>query len=69
MTDAQERFLRACELSDDRWWSMSPGERDRIMQVHLAAARGPHNNFILACEMSDFVWAASRAREPLEAGR
>lgn len=38
---------------------LSPPERDRIMQIHLAQARGQRANAVLLCRMTDALLRAS----------
>jgi hypothetical protein len=57
------RFIRACELTDSRLASMSPAERDRMLQTHLAAARGPERNLQLMFEMTDFLLSLRHEQE------
>lgn len=39
-----ERATRLCQMMNDRLRTMTPQERDRMMQIHLAQARGPVRN-------------------------
>lgn len=57
-----EKFLRICEMTDERLRAMSPAERDRMLQIHLTAARGPRRNFMLLCEMTDSLAPIRRER-------
>lgn len=61
-TDLGERFRQICEMTDERLRRMSPAERDRMLQVHLAAARGPRRNFALLCQMTDAFASVRRQR-------
>ena len=56
-----ERFARLCRMTGDMLAIMTPAERDRMMQEHLAAARGPQRNLQLLCEMTRALLAI-RAR-------
>ena len=38
--EALRRAMRVRQLMNDRLLAMTPQERDRLMQVHLAQARG-----------------------------
>jgi hypothetical protein len=58
--DLGERLLRICEMTDAQLRAMSPADRDRMLQVHLAAARGPRRNFTLLCAMTDGLAAVRR---------
>lgn len=42
--------------------SMSPPRRDRLLQINLAAARGPQRNFRLLCQATDALAPVRRAR-------
>jgi hypothetical protein len=57
-----EGLIRICELTDARLREMSPAERDRLLQYHLAAARGPRRNFELLCRMTDDLAPVRRER-------
>jgi hypothetical protein len=48
-----EAFVRICEMTDARLSGMSPPDRDRLLQYHLAAARGSRRNFELLCRLTD----------------
>ena len=56
MDDAEtiERGRRVVELMNDQLRNMTPQERDRRMQVHLAQARGPVMNGYLLRRAMDF---------------
>jgi hypothetical protein len=51
-----EMLVRICAMTDARLREMSPADRDRMLQTHLAAARGSRRNFMLLCSMTD-SWA------------
>lgn len=51
--DLGERLRRICEMTDAMLSHMTPQDRDRMLQVHLAAARGSMRNFALLCQMTD----------------
>lgn len=57
-----EKFLLICRMTDDMLKHMSLAERDRMLQVHLAAVRGPAGNFKLLCEMTDAFAEIRRQR-------
>lgn len=57
-----DRFRRLCEMQQRRWDNMPPPEKDRLLQSHLAAARGPRRNFMLLCKMTDDFLPARRER-------
>ncbi len=65
-TELGERFLLLCRMTDEMMRSMSPADRDRMLQEHLAAARGPGRNFLLLCQMSDALAGVRRERLALE---
>ena len=54
---ACERFVRLCRMTDEMLAKMTPAERDRMMQEHLAAARGPERNLELLCNMTETLLA------------
>jgi hypothetical protein len=56
--EAEERGRRLVEVFEataEMFNRMSPAERDRIQQSHLAAARGPRGNFRLVLEGMDLL--------------
>ena len=57
-----DRFLQLCRATDEMLAEMPPGERDRMLQEHLAATRGPGRNFLLLCQISDELAALRRER-------
>lgn len=57
-----EALTRICEMTDARLRQMSPADRDRLLQYHLAAVRGPRRNFTLLCQMTDDLMPLRRAR-------
>lgn len=50
--DTLERAVRLRRMTADYLRAMSPQERDRMMQVHLAQARGPQKNLELLRRMT-----------------
>lgn len=42
--DTAKRATKLCEMMNDLLRKMTPQERDRTMQIHLAQARGVHRN-------------------------
>ena len=64
-TELGERFLLLCRMTDDMMRRMAPCDRDRMLQEHLAAARGPGRNFLLLCQMSDALAGVRRERMEL----
>ncbi len=57
-----EALVRICERTDAMLRAMDPADRDRMLQIHLAAARGPRRNFMLLCKMTDDLAPVRRAR-------
>ena len=47
---ACERFAHLGRMTREMLSRMTPAERDRMMQEHLAAARGPERNLQLLCD-------------------
>ena len=47
-----ERLATLCRMTREMLERMTPAERDRMMQEHLACARGPERNLALLCEMT-----------------
>jgi hypothetical protein len=60
------RASRVRELMDDYLRNRTPQERDRLMQIHLAEARGPAMNAWLLSESMD--WALTRKSRRNAAG-
>jgi len=57
-----EALVRICEMTDAMLRGMSPADRDRMLQCHLAAARGARRNFALLCQMTDAFATVRRER-------
>ena len=53
--EAIQRLVRLCEMNQQMLDRMSDAQRDRILQTHLAEARGPAKNLQALCEMSDLI--------------
>ncbi len=53
--EAIRRLVRLCEMNQQMLERMTNAERDRILQTHLAEARGPEKNLQVLCEMSDLI--------------
>jgi hypothetical protein len=66
--DLGERFLKICAMTDERLKQMSPAERDRMLQIHLAATRSMGKKFILLCQMTDAFASVRRERLSKESG-
>jgi hypothetical protein len=64
-----EVLVRICEMTDARLRAMSGPDRDRLLQLHLAAARGPRRNLSLLCEMTDAFTPVRRERLVQERGQ
>lgn len=62
-TASAERLLEAI---DEALRSMTPQERDRQLQIHLAQARGPVRNLRLLCEMTAMLLKAKRLMQARE---
>ena len=61
------RFQILCRMTDEYLSNMTPQERDRMVQVHLAQARGPKRNGDLLRQMTDAILtlrAGLQASEP-----
>lgn len=56
--ETAERAARLRQMMNDYIRSMTPQERDRMMQVHLAQARGPMHNAKLLCQMTSILLLA-----------
>lgn len=54
------RFWRCVRLTDEMLRGMSAAQRDRMMQTHLAAARGPVKNFQVHCALASAMRALGR---------
>lgn len=64
--DTIERATRLRQIMNEFITTMTPQERDRVMQVHLAQARGPVRNAMLLFEMTAMLLRArqtARAEE------
>jgi len=47
---------------------MTPQERDRVLQTHMAEARGPAGNARVLCAMTDLLIRSRRALRQQETG-
>ena len=56
--ETRERALRLRRMTDDLLNGMTPQERDRMLQTHLAQARGPMPNALLVRQMTDVLLRA-----------
>jgi len=70
--DDGERLVRLCRLTSEMLERMTPAERDRLLQRHLAEARGPQKNLVVLCAMTSTMLrlrqAASNPQEDHHAG-
>ena len=64
--ETMARAVRLRRLMDASLANQTPQERDRIMQMHLAQARGPLRNAVLLCDMTAMLLRARQAAEPEE---
>ncbi len=65
-TDQGKRAERLWTLMDDYIKRMTPQQRDRILQVHLAQARGPVRNLRLLCDSTALLLRARRTIQTME---
>ncbi len=61
--DTLERAVRLRRMTAEYLRAMSPQERDRMMQVHLAQARGPQKNLELLRRMTAMMVQIKKARQ------
>ncbi len=64
--DTIKRATRLRRMMNEFITTMTPQERDRIMQVHLAQARGPLRNTVLLFEMTAMLLRARQTARPME---
>ena len=64
--EAQQRLATLCRMTREMLERMTPAERDRMMQEHLAAARGPERNLQLLCDMTRTVLALRKQTQNKE---
>ncbi|MCK4660544.1 MAG: hypothetical protein KAV82_13570 [Phycisphaerae bacterium] len=57
------RAQRLREMTRDLLNDMTPAQRDRMMQIHLAQARGPRQNVLLACQMTSMLLRLEAAKK------
>ena len=53
--DIVRKFRQLCRMTDEYFNNMSAQERDRMMQTHLAQARGPVRNGDLLRQAADAI--------------
>lgn len=58
---AGERLVILCRMTQEMLDRMTDAERDRMLQEHLAAARGPEKNLQRLCEMTQTLLELRRA--------
>jgi hypothetical protein len=58
-----ERATRLRRMTAEYVRDMKPHERDRLMQVHLAQARGPIKNVMLLRQMTATVLRIRKGRQ------
>ncbi len=58
--EAEQRLATLCRMTREMLERMTSAERDRMMQEHLATARGPERNLQLLCEMTRFLFECRR---------
>jgi hypothetical protein len=49
------RFAEVCRLTQERLNRLTPAERDRLFQEHLAAGRSPDARFKTLCQMTTMM--------------
>ncbi len=57
------KFGELAREMDERFRRMTPQERDRMLQIHLAQCRGAKRNGDLLCEMTAALFALRRAND------
>ncbi len=65
-TDQGKRAERLWTLMDHYIKRMTPQQRDRILHVHLAQARGPVRNLRLLCDSTALLLRARRTIQTME---
>ena len=65
--DTLERAVRLRRMTAEYLRAMSPQERDRMMQVHLAQARGPAKNLELLRSMTAMMVRIRKAQREQDA--
>ena len=60
--DCIERAVRLRQMMNEYLRNRTPQQRDRIMQIHLAQARGPLANALLLRQMANFMIRAKKAQ-------
>ncbi len=61
-----ERAAALREMMNDYIRNLSPHQRDRKLQIHLAQARGPVRNLRLLCETTAMLFRARKMMRRVE---
>ncbi len=64
--DTIERGMELRRMMNEYLRTRSPQERDRMMQVHLAQARGPVSNAVLLRRMTNAMLKLRKAAKSTE---
>jgi len=64
--DTQARAVRLRRMMSDFLTNQAPQERDRMMQVHLAQARGPKGNAMALRRLMAFAIGIRKGRKDQE---
>ena len=64
--DTIDRAVRLRQMTAEYLRSMTPQERDRLMQIHLAQARGPEANAMLLRRMTASMLRIKKAQQEAE---
>ena len=67
--EIRRRFALLCRMTGDYLSNMSPQQRDRMMQVHLAQARGPVANITLLRQATAAMLRIKKAQKGAESRR
>ena len=61
-----ERAVKLRKMTAEYLRDMTPQQRDRMLQTHLAQARGPMGNIVLLRQMTAFIFRARKMQEQRE---
>ena len=61
--DDTERASRVMDVIAEHFRGMTPQDKDRLMQLRLAEARGPVRNAKLLCEMTSLLLRARQINQ------
>ncbi|MBU0718947.1 MAG: hypothetical protein KJ749_11915 [Planctomycetes bacterium] len=64
--ETAERAMQLRRMTAERLRTMTPQERDRVMQVHLAQARGPVANAMLMRQLTATMLRIKKTRQETE---